>query len=398
MTRILKILLPIVFVVAGIGAAGVLIKGKRSAGTRPPGSGAPLIRVIEVEMRDHQFLVHSQGTVMPRTEITLVAEAGGRIIEVSPSFVVGGFFSKGDLLARVEPVDYEAALATAQAGLRQAELSLEMEKATAEVSRKEWEDLGLEETNPLALRELQVQEAESRVRAAQAGVDRAHKNLDRTRIAAPFDGRLREKFADLGQFLAPGTPVARVYAVDYVEVRLPVPGEDAAFADFPLAGNPDAKPNTKVELAAQFAGRTHTWTGEIVRTEGTIDPLSRMMYVVARVSRPYEVEPGGTPLAVGMFAQAVIQGHRLENVVLLPRGAVRGRNQVVIVDSENRLRQRNVNVLRFEKDEVVIGSGLEPGERVLVSPLDTIIEGMLVRTSSASPQPKGELGKGRKTQ
>jgi multidrug efflux pump subunit AcrA (membrane-fusion protein) len=190
---------------------------------------------------------------------------------------------------------------------------------------------------------------------------------------------------DVGQFVNRGSAVATIYAVDYAEVRLPIPDEELAFLDLPLnARRYAAESVVPVTLRARFGGKQSEWQGEVVRTEGELDPRTRMVNVVARVPAPYGSHNGRPPLAVGLFVEAEILGLQAKNVVVLPRSALRSGDQVMLVDAEDRLRFRVVDVLRSARDQVLVRGGLEPGERVCVSPLESAIEGMRVRVSDSA--------------
>jgi RND family efflux transporter MFP subunit len=383
---LLKILLPIVVLaVAGL-AAWAMIASRPEPEVRAPEVPVPLVRAVEVELSDRVLTVESQGTVSPRTESVLVPEVAGRVIEVSPSFVSGGFFEAGEVLLRIDPHDYREALVQARAAVAQAELRVAMEQAEADVARREWEDLGEQgEAPPLTARVPQLAEAEAALAAARSAVSSAERNLDRTEIRAPFDGRVRQKQVDVGQYVAPGTPIGTVYAVDYAEIRLPLPNADLAFVDLPLVFRGDAADarGPEVVLRADFAGRTHEWRGRIVRTEGEIDPRTRMVHAVARVKDPYGHgdDPGRPPLAVGLFVQAEITGQTAKDVAILPRSALRDDGTVLVVDEEDRLRIRPVEVLRAARGEVVISSGLANGERVCLTSLAAVSDGMRVRVA-----------------
>ena len=186
---------------------------------------------------------------------------------------------------------------------------------------------------------------------------------------------------DVGQFISRGNPVASVYATDYLEVRLPIADRQLAYLNIPLAqrGELDESIQPKVTLSAEFAGQTQTWTGKLVRTEAQIDPGSRMVYAIARVQATRDGDGNTVPPPVGLFVQAEIEGIAEDNVVVLPRSALRNENQVLVVDTENRLYFRDVDVLRVYRDEVFITGGLKPGELVSVSTLQTVVDGMRVR-------------------
>ena len=189
----------------------------------------------------------------------------------------------------------------------------------------------------------------------------------------------------MGEFVNRGVPMARLYATDYAEIRLPVSDEDLAFLDLPLWYREEGTDTegAAVELRADFAGAKHTWEGRVVRTEGEIDPKTRMVHVIARVEDPYRRSGDRPPLAVGLFVEAQILGREAEGVVVVPRAAMRGTDQLLVADPEDRLRFRRTQVLRAGHDEVVIRSGLEPGDRVIVSSVEAAVDGMPVRPVAA---------------
>jgi RND family efflux transporter MFP subunit len=216
----------------------------------------------------------------------------------------------------------------------------------------------------------------------------AERNLERTWIRAPYAGRVRRTHVDVGQYLAPGTPVAEIFATDYIEVRLPVRDSELAFLDVPLDGS-SGRDGPTVVLRGEFAGTAHSWEGSIVRTEGEIDPQTRMVHLIARVEAPYEGH-GSAPLSVGLFVGAEISGEPLENVFVIPRSALRQGNEVLLVDSEDRLRLRAVDVARIERERVFLRGGVEPGERICLSSLQVVSDGMKVRTSTDAPKETSE--------
>ncbi len=385
MKRWLPILLPFVVLAVGGFGAWALITARQDVETRPPELLPPLVRTVDVTPQTLQLRVLSQGTVMPRTETSLVPEVAGRVVAISPSLVDGGFFSAGDVLLVIDPRDYDLALARTRADVTQADTRLAREIAEARVARREWRALGTGEPSPLTSRVLQVAEAKAALASATAMKDQAAYNLARTKIRAPFDGRVRNKQVDRGQYVVPGAQIAMIYAVDAAEIRLPIPDSELAYLDLSLSyQGEDAESHSgpSVRLWATFAGQAHEWVGRIVRTEGEIDRKTRVVYAVVRVDDPYKrgAAPDRPPLAVGMFVEVEIQGKLVENVVVLPRAAMRGRDQVLVVDDQQRLRFRTVGLLRADREQIVVQSGLVAGEVVSVSALDTVVDGMKVRT------------------
>jgi len=278
----------------------------------------------------------------------------------------------------------------------QAQLRLAQEEAEASIAHQEWERLGKEEEpDPLVLRIPQLAEARASYEAAQAELKQAELNLKRTKIVAPFDGRVRVKKVDVGQVVAPGVPLATIYAVDYAEVRLPVPDDEIGYLDCCLdyrTQNP-ASLDIDVTLSASYGGNFFKWSGKIVRVEGEIDPLSHMITLVARVKDPYGrgVQIDRPPLAVGMFVEAEIIGRRVEDVAVVPRSALRGDERVLIIDKDNKLHFRTVEVLRADFETVIVSSGLNEGERICISPLEAVVDGMEVRVVEEAPQDSESL-------
>lgn len=389
-------------VVLGALAAFLAVRFQPEPERQEPVVEPPVVETIVAARQPVDLDVRSQGTVEPRTESQLVAQVGGRIVATDESFADGGFFREGEVLVAIDPSDYELGLADARSAVAQAETLLAREEAETAVARQEWQELGRGEPTPLVLRQPQLAEARARVAAAQAAVERARLDLARTRVTAPFAGRVRETQADVGQTVAPGTPLATVYATDSVEVRLPVAKDQLAFLDVSLGagdGGAGIGPGPPVTLRAELAGAPRSWRGRVVRTAGTIDPRTRMLDLYARVDDPFGRNgAGGAPLPIGLFVEAEIEGKTVPGAFVLPRAALRtarpGRGEeVLVVDAGGRARFRPVEVLRTRGEEVVISAGLDDGDRVIVSPLDDAVDGMRVRLAGeAAPPPAGRDG------
>jgi RND family efflux transporter MFP subunit len=384
--KIIRIALPLAIIVFAVMAAVAMVALRPDVETRPPEVKLPLVRVTDVNLRDRRLTVMSQGTVSPRTETALVPEVSGRVLWVSPNFVSGGFFEKGEVLLKIDSHDYEQAVIRSRAEIANAKLRLAQEEAEFKVAHSEWDDLGKGEATSLTLRVPQLENAKAAVAASEANLVTAERNLERTQIRAPYVGRVRQKNVDVGQFITIGSPVGVIYAIDYAEIRLPLPDSDLAFMDLPLVyrGQRADQKGPKVTLGAEFAGKSHEWEGRIVRTEGEIDPQSRMVHAVAQVTNPYGrgKDPDRPPLAAGLFVEAEIEGYEAKDVVVLPRAALRGESQVLVVDEEDRLQFRDVDLLRVTREEIVVRGGLQAGERVCLSPLEAVTDGMKVRAES----------------
>lgn len=371
-----KVILPIALLAAAlIIALGLVRTGRELQPSRP--QPAPVaVRVIEASPGPVQLEVHAQGTVTPRTESDLVPEVSGNVVWMSESLVSGGFFEAGDPLLRIDERDYRAAVARAEAALARAEA--EHEHARFELERAE----ELHARQLVSRADFEASTRSARVSRASLDdarlvLETARRDLERTELRAPFTGLVSEEQVDVGQFVSRGSPIGTVYATDYVEVRLPIADQQLAYLNVPLSQRgelpEDRAPD--VTLRAEFAGSKQRWQGKLVRTEAQIDPGSRMVYAIARV----RAADDATPPPVGLFVQATIAGVAKDDVVVLPRTALRDENQVLVVDSENRLHFRSVDVLRVYRDQVFVTGGLEAGELVSVSALQTVVEGMRVQ-------------------
>jgi RND family efflux transporter MFP subunit len=310
----LRTLLPLLVLALGAFGAWALLATPPQLEVEERARQTPQVQVLEVAPGTVKLRVRTHGTVAPRTESDLVPQVSGPITWVSPALVSGGFFELGEVLLRVDPRDYEASLERARATLVRAES--EHDRSLKELERRH----SLQQRNAASAARVDDAENAERVagatlREARAALDQAERDLGRTRLRAPFTGRVREERVGVGQFVNRGSSVARLYAIDYVEVRLPIPDRQLAYLDLPLMrpgggrnGRGEVEEGPVVTLSANFAGEDHTWTGQVERTEGEIDARSRMVHVVARVEAPYEqaAEGGRPPLAVGLFVRAEI--------------------------------------------------------------------------------------------
>ena len=337
------------------------------------------IRVDTVDIEDVRLSVRSQGSVTPRTESSLIPEVSGRVDWVSPNLVPGGYFEEGEVLLKLDARDLRASLERSRASLARAEAEaehagFEMERLAKLVKQNLTSQASLES----AIRAKRVSDAATI--EARVAMQQAERDLLRTELKAPYSGLVRSKTVDVGQFVSRGAPVATIYADDSVEVRVPLADSQLAFLDLPLGVRGELPPEYQadVTLSTHYGGDYYEWQGKLVRTEAEIDTRTRMVHAVVRVEDS-QTEDSQPALPVGLFVNASISGRLAEQVVVLPRAALRNQTQVLVVDPESRLRYRNVELLRFEEDNVIISKGLKAGEQVNLSPIQTVIDGMRVR-------------------
>ncbi len=337
------------------------------------------VRALEVVPQSRQLMVISQGNIQPRVETHLHAQVDGEVKTVAPQLVTGGEFLAGDRLLSLDDRDFQIALTRAGA-------SLDRAKAEYRYAREEY--ARIQSLHDQALASIaQRQQAErafaianANVKDAQATHERAELDLTRTVIHAPFNGRVRAEYIDEGQYLQKGAAIATLYDTDRLEVRLPIADAQLAYLPLAYANTGVAQKNdapATVVLSARYAGQAQTWTGTLQRTEGDISSTSRYLHVIAEVTQT--TNDNGVQLPVGLFVEAKISGKVVDALVSIPRTALRADNRVMVIDSSDRLHFRSVVVYKASNEEILLSSGLDAGERINVSPLQFVVEGMSVR-------------------
>jgi RND family efflux transporter MFP subunit len=378
----------LVLVLGGGLSYGLLVGKPGPEPAAAPAYVPPVVDVVAVAPAVRSLSVETQGTVRPLREIKLVSQVGGRVELVSPRFAEGGFFGAGEQLLKVEGIDYQFVIARAQSQVAAARQRVAEEQGRALQAKREWRDLGSDQANALFLRKPQLASAQAALKASEADLAAARLDLDRTSISAPFNGRISEKYVDVGQYIAPGTAIATVYDTDVALVRLPLTGRQVALLELPLTYDnvPAARSGgAPVILRARFANKMWEWQGRIVRTDASIDVNSRVVYAVAEIDKPFAREQGSErpPLAPGLFVNATISGRQLTQVSQLPRSALRSDGSVMIVDARQRAQVRQVQLLRSNGNQVWV-QGLEDGERVIVREPTVVVAGMEVSVNNVA--------------
>ncbi len=396
MKRVLLIIvLFFAIIFAALAVAIVLFMNRPQPEQREVTTPAMVVDTIEARGGAEQFRVSAQGTVRPTTQTQLASEVSGRIVAISDAFVAGGFFREDDVLVEIDPSDYEAALLQAEADLASARATLADETARSDQARQDWERLHGDRREPgeLVLRLPQVARAQASVQAAEAAVLRARRNLERTRIRLPYDGMVRERQVDLGQFVSTGTILGTVFAVETAEIRLPLSDSDLAFLDLPTPGRNDQQ-RPRVRLHGTVAGQRGEWNGEIVRTEGVIDENTRLSFAVVRISDPYGLieRERSLPLPMGTFVSAEIEGRSASGLLELPRSALRQGDTVLIAGADDRLEIRQVDVVRATPGSVYVHGAIEAGEQIITTAIQAPVPGMAIRPrEQATPEPSLRL-------
>ncbi|WP_444928994.1 efflux RND transporter periplasmic adaptor subunit [Microbulbifer sp. SSSA002] len=377
----------LLFAVLAIGAAAItaVVVLKPKPEEKPPEAVIPPVAdVLYAKPGRQTLLVPSQGTVHARHEIEVVARVGGVIEGVGEAFVPGGFFAEGESLLQLEQADYIHNVTRAESQLADAKSALAQERGRAKQAKREWRNLGSEAANALFLRKPHLEAAEAAVAAARADRDQAKLDLARTAVKTPFAGRVVETYVDLGQYITPGTPLAKIHSTGIAEVRLPLTDQQLALLDLPLGKSFTRGP--EVRLRAMVAGLEREWRAQLVRTEASIDTNSRFIYAVAQVQNPYE---GAVPLMNGLFVEADIAGRTLDGIVVLPRQALHEGDHLLVLDEESKLVFKTVELLQSIDDQVWLRGDIAVGDRVVVSSLGYSREGMALTANPLNEKPAG---------
>lgn len=378
----LSVGLPIV-IFAVIAVGGSIALGLMKP-TPAPAEEAPrgiAVFTEEIVRTDLHLTVTSQGEVRPRREIAISPQISGRISYVSPAFIDGGFVRRGEVLIRIDDADYRLARVRAESQVASAQQALIREQAEAELARQDWEELGTGTASPLALREPQLAQAQASLEAARSQLRDAELALERTVVRAPFEGRIRSKDVDVGQFVSTGSSLGRMFGTDFAEVALPLTDTELGRLGLSFAFEESAEqPGPAVVFSTTVAGERREWYGRVTRTAAAVDPQTRLISAIATVEDPFgEGAADGIPLAPGLFVSAEVSGETIEGLLEAPRAALRGRNQIFVADADELvMRIHEVDVVYTDRDHVYVDAGVEPGDLAILSPLQAPFDGMSI--------------------
>ena len=426
--RVVRLLLFVVPVALGLGVIGYALQNREGPQRLPPEERTTPVRVVTAPAVDVVPRALGYGSVIPGRIWEAVGEVSGTVIYRHPELEKGAVLRAGTELLRIDPTDYRLAVAQIEANIRSTEAqlavldvrasntkrSLSIEARSIDLSRKELERtqrlvkqgtisqaaadqeeravLAGEQAvqnlrNSMNLLPAERSVLEATLDQLRAQLETARRNLDRTSIVAPFDCRIAEVNVEKAQFAAQGKVLVVADSLDVAEVTAQVPiGTLLTLLprDLDLPLDPGAIMPRLREVAGLDAivrlrtGRGDTgWLARFSRMSDTVDPRTRTVGVIVAVDDPYrQAIPGERPpLVKNMYVEVEVRGRPRPGAVVIPRGALHGR-EIRTVDSEDRLRIREVEVDFIQTNFVVIASGLEAGERVVVSDLPFAADGM----------------------
>jgi len=396
--RLLQALCAFLLLAVGVAIAVAFLKMKKPPARVEQAVLTPLVQVRKLNVADRQMVIEGYGTVTPKVEVDIIPEVSGKIVFIHSELKTGGVIPASEKIVQIDPSDYKLAVQQAQASVAEAQVRLDTEIAEAEVARKEWQQFHpeIEPDSPLVLREPQIRRAKAGLESAQAQLSVAELRLQRTTISLPFDVLIVSEKVDLGQYVGLGQSLAKVYGTEAFEIEVPL--EDGELAWFDIFGESVSQGagssesgRAPAEVKASFAGGEHTWQAHVVRTTGQVDRMSRMVPVVVEVPRPLELSDGKPPLLPGAFVKVQIVGRTLQGAVAVPRDAIHGGNRVWLVDNDT-LHIEELNIVRADRDFAYVTEGIPDDALIVVSSLDTVVEGMQVRTQDDAGEPNESTG------
>ncbi|MHC4640177.1 MAG: efflux RND transporter periplasmic adaptor subunit [Planctomycetota bacterium] len=385
-SRLKQVLITLCIIALSVPLTVIVIKSRKRPQRKEQDDLAPLVMVKQLKAADIPMVIRAYGTVSPKVEVDIVPEVSGKVVSVNSELKAGGFIPAGEQILQIDERDYKFAVQQTDAVVADAQVKLEIEMAEAEVARRAWEKMhpGTEPNSPLVLRESQVRQMKAALESARAQLETAKLRLERTALSLPFDALIISEKVDLSQYMVAGQPVAVAYGINTVEIEIPLEDEELAWFDIfensaSLNGYRALSRKTPAVVKADFAGAEHTWKGYVTRTTGQVDKMSRMISVVVEVPKPFERSNGRPPLLPGIFAEVLIEGKILKNAIAVPRDAIHDSNKVWVVKGDS-LSIQSLDILRTDKDFAYTKAGVDQNATIVISSLDTVMEGMKVRT------------------
>lgn len=393
--KILPVLVVLLAVVVAVVITSIEPEVKKHIHKKKP----MVVETLVLKPQSWSATIKTQGIVEPRTMSVLTSRVSGDVVWVSDELRPGGFFEKGDVLLQIEKIDYELGIKSADASLAEARFLYQEERAQSQQAMLNWKRLGRkQEPNDLVLRKPQLAKATAVVESAKASLLRAKLDLKRTVIKAPYAGRVLEQYVDLGQFVSSNKELVKLFAIDRVEVRLPLSESQREQLDLPSFYRGDSiaknKANFPIRITAKIGGRKHEWGGLLNRVEGSVSLETRQQYIVAVIENPFEKNDINRPaLEIGQYVEAELSGRVNDDVFIIPRSAVQGEGQIMLVDADNRLQRKSVRPIMEQGDFIIARDGIKAGDTLCVSYIPFASNGTLVTLASQKQKLTGATKK-----
>lgn len=397
--RLGAIFLIVALLAAGIFTARYLVRTKPKAEKKPPQKIQTLVLVELLKKEDIQLVIEALGTVIPARQVDITPEVTGTVVTISDNLIPGGVIKQNDILVTLDGRDYHFALTRSESALKKAEMDLQLERGHQSVAKREWlllkdvsDSSEQEPETALALREPQLAKIEATIAASRADVAKAKLDLDRTRITAPFNAVVISKDIDVGARVSSQVKIAKLVGTDSFWVQLSL--ERSALNNIIL---PDTDGNNGSPITLQDASDKNgsERPAHLLRLLGDLEPNGLMARLLVAVDNPLSQASPYPPLLLGSFVKATLLGKTLPQVFKVPRASLLPGDTVLLATDTNTLTIRTVTPLWRDKDWVYIRKGLTDGERLIVSPVASSVEGMplnIAGQTSIAPSQKRPKG------
>lgn len=399
--KILRLVLPLAVLGAAVAAAVFFLQTPPEAKPRPATRNAALVEVRPIEVGPQTTMIHAMGTVQPDRLVELRPRVGGEVVELGGDFVPGGHLAKGERLLRIDPTDYRLTVRQIAGEVARVESELQLEQGNQLIARKEYELLGepvSEEELALMLRRPQLENLQAALEAARARLEQARVNLARTEIAAPFNAVVQARGANLGARVGESTPLGTLIGTDEYWVEVSVPVSQLRWISIPHGGGPEGGSPVRLYDEAAWGPGVYR-IGRVIRLAAALEESGRMARLLVRVEDPLSLrkENAGAPrLLIGSYVRGIIEGKTVPAAAAIEREFLRDGDRVWVLDAENRLDIRPVEIAYRGPDRVLVTGGLAAGERLIVSDLPAPVAAMPLRlrpaTETAGDRPEGKPG------
>jgi len=352
---------------------------------------APLVKIEPLVLDTYQVNIPAMGLVIPAREMVLKVPVSGEIIEISPEFTVGGILQENATILQIDQKDYQLALQEKQRGLSDAEYAYKLELGRQDVAQREWNLLYEDKKagqveSELALRKPHLEKAQVDIEAAKAELEQAKINLARTRVTAPFNAMVLNRNVTLGSQVASQEKMADLIGTDIYWVQVSVPVEHLKWLKIPKDHAEEGSP------ASIKYRESNICCGRVIRLLADLSKEGRMARLLIEVKDPLDLKAQDgrrAPLLVGEYVRVFLEGPPLPDVYRIPRFALHNDNQIWILDKDEKLAIRPVDIIWRDEENVFVRDGLQPGDLLITSPLAVPVDGMQLRIA----QTEGEGAK-----
>jgi RND family efflux transporter MFP subunit len=370
----MKKFLPLILLAVALGISYLLISIQPKAKKIETPSLITPVEYLVAKAKPTTIRIESEGILQPRIETQFISPVAGQVIEIGENFYPGRFFQKGEVLFKLDDSDYKFQVKNAETNLAQAELAFELEKALSVQAKKDWEKLNLGEANDLVLRKPQLKQAKKNLESAQVSLTFAQEQLEDTVFRAPYSGYLLSRTIDLGTEITGGMsgPIASAYSSGDAEIRLPLTESERLLIDTKNLNENTVRLYDSDKLVAQ---------GKIQRIEASLNPNNRLFYAVALIENafPEDNQIHTSEMFRGQYLDAMIDGILIDKAFTLPNEAIRESSTIYTITNQNQLVEKNITVISSNSKQVIVSTGLDDGDRVVVSPVPFYINGMSVK-------------------